>query len=85
MFSNCCCKILTGHTVNSEFYRKMVDQLLKRLWLVRLDKAQSGNWFLLHNNAPSHSATIVKQFLTKERITVLHHPHYLPDLAPVDY
>ena len=59
-------------TLNS--LRGVMDWLLKRLQCIRLDKAQSGNWFLLHNNAPSHIATIVKQFLTKKGITVLPTP-----------
>jgi len=45
----------------------------------------SGDWFLLHDNAPSHNATIVKQFLAQRKVTVLDHPPYLPDLAPTDY
>ena len=43
-----------GQIVNCEFYREAMDRNLKRLWRVRPDKAQSCNWFLLHNNAPSH-------------------------------
>jgi len=46
-----------GQIVNCEFYREAMDQNLKRLWCVRLDKALSGNWFLLHNNAPSHKSS----------------------------
>jgi len=46
---------------------------------------ESGDWFLLHNNAPSHSATIVKQFLAQRKVTVLDHPPYSPDLAPADF
>ena len=46
---------------------------------------ESGTWFLLHVNAPSHNATIVKQFLTQRKVTVLDHPPYSPDLAPADY
>jgi hypothetical protein len=42
------------------------------------------NWFLLHDNAPSHNATIVKQFLAKKIFTVVYHPSYSPDLAPAD-
>jgi hypothetical protein len=74
-----------GQNLNFEFYREVMVWLLKRLWCVKLDKAQSGNWFLLHNNAPSHNATFVKQFLTKKSITVLYHPLYFPDLPPADY
>jgi len=46
---------------------------------------ESGDWFLLHDNAPSHNATIIKKFLAQRNVTVLDHPPYLPDLAPADY
>jgi histone-lysine N-methyltransferase SETMAR len=46
---------------------------------------ESGDWFLLHDNAPSHNATIIKLFLTQQKVTVLDHPPYSPDLAPDDY
>ena len=46
---------------------------------------ESGDWFLLHDNAPSHNATIVKQFLAQRKVTVLDHLPYSPDLAPPDY
>lgn len=66
--------VLKRRTVNSEFYRQVRDRLLKRFWHIRLDTAQFGNWFLQHDNAPSHNATISKQFLAKKNITVLDHP-----------
>ena len=46
---------------------------------------ESGDWYLLHDNAPSHNATIVKQFLAQRKMTVLDHPPYSPDLAPANY
>ena len=46
---------------------------------------ESGDWFLLHDNALSHNATIVKQFLAQQKVTVLDHRPYSPDLAPPDY
>ena len=46
---------------------------------------ESGDWFHLHDNAPSHNATIVKQFLPQRKVTVLDHPPFSPDLAPADY
>ena len=46
---------------------------------------ESGDCLLLHNNAPSHNETIVKQFLAQWKVTVLNHPTYSPDLAPADY
>ena len=46
---------------------------------------ESGNWFLLHDITLSHNVTIVKQFLVQQKVTVLDHPPYSPDLAPADY
>jgi len=46
---------------------------------------ESGDWFLLHDNAPSYNATIVKQFLAQRKVTVFDHPPYSPDLVPADY
>jgi hypothetical protein len=61
-----------AETVNSELYREMMDRLLKRHRCLRPDRAESGNLLLLHDNAPSHNATTVKQFLTKKKsVTVL--------------
>ena len=34
--------VLEGETVSFEFYREVMDRLLKRLRRVRPDKAQSG-------------------------------------------
>jgi len=39
----------------------------------------------LHDNAPSHNATIFKQFLVQRKVTVLDRPPYSPGLAPADY
>ena len=74
-----------GQRVNVEFYVGVLDRLLKRIRRVRTAKFQSSEWFLLHNNAPSHNAAIVKKFLTNRNVAVLHHPPYSPDLAPADY
>jgi len=46
---------------------------------------ESGDLFLLHDNGPSHNATIVKQFSAHQKVTVLDHMPYSPDLASADY
>ena len=46
---------------------------------------ESGEWTLLHDNAPAHSCVLVRQFLAKRRVTVLGYPPYSPDLAPADF
>jgi len=74
-----------GQKVNAEFYMGVLDQLLKRIRQVRTTKFQSSEWFLLHDNTPSHNAATVKKFLANRNVAVLHHPPYSPDLAPADY
>jgi len=67
------------------YYKDVMERLLNRIRRVRLGMCESGDWFLLHDNAPSHNATIVKQFLAQRKVTMLDHPPYSPDLAPADY
>ena len=74
-----------GQKVNVEFYVGVLDRLLKRIRRVRKAKFQSSESFLLHDNATSHNAVIVKKFLANRKDAVLHHPPYSPDLAPADY
>ncbi len=74
-----------GQTVNADFYKHVLDQLLKRITRVRPDLQTSKAWRLLHDNAPLYNALLIRQFLAKKSITVLPHPLYSPDLAPVDY
>ena len=75
-----------------DIIKKLWSDFLKDLGLVVLklqnpvipDKMQ----FLLHENAPSHNTTIIKEFLAKESVTVfitnfLCYPLYSSDLVPV--
>jgi len=61
----------------------VLDWLLKKIRRVRKAKFQSSEWFLLHDNAPSHN--FVKKFLANRNVAVLHHPPNSPDLSPADY
>jgi len=38
-----------------------------------------------HDNAFSHMAFIVHEFIAKNNIIIMDHPAYLPDLAPSDF
>ena len=40
---------------------------------------------LLHDNASSHMCEVVKSFLASEKVKVLNHPPYSPDLSPCDF
>jgi len=74
-----------GETINAVYYKGITERVLNRIRCVRPGMCESGDWFLLHDNAPSNSATIVKQFLAQRKSTVFDHPQYSPDLAPADY
>ena len=39
---------------------------------------------LLHYNASSHKAAIVRKYLKQEKVVKLRHPPYSPDFAPCD-
>ena len=41
--------------------------------------------FLLHDNAPSHNAKEVNEFLMKKRMCLIERPPYSFDLSPCDY
>ena len=60
-------------TEESEFYNKK-----------RPSKGWSGV-HLLHDNASSHKCEVVKSFLASEKVEVLNHPPYSPDLSPCDF
>jgi len=77
--------VLEGETINAVYYKGVMERLLNRIRRVRPGMCQSGDWFLLHNNAPSPNETIIKQFLAQRKVTVHDRPPYSPDLAPADY
>jgi len=73
-----------GKTVNVEFYKGVIDRLLKRIQQVRPAAFCSRDFFLLRDNAPAHKAASVCQFFTPKNFTTLYHPPYSPDLSPPD-
>jgi hypothetical protein len=50
------------------------DWLLKRIQRGRPAAFCSPDFFLLHDNAPAHTAASVCQFLTPKNVTTLYHP-----------
>ena len=72
----------SGHTVTGQFYKNSV---LKKVFYKK--KRSSKGWsgvHLLHDNASSHKCEVVKSFLASEKVKVLNHPPYSPDLSPCD-
>ena len=64
-----------GETINVVYYKGVMERLLNKIRHVRSGTCESGDWFILHD-VPSHNATIVKQFLAQQKVTVLDHPLY---------
>ncbi len=75
----------TGQAVNANFYKDVLDRLIKRINFICPDLRSSWDWFLQCDNAPVHNAVSLRQFLAQKNVTVLHHPPYSLDLAPADY
>lgn len=74
-----------GQTVNATYYVKVLDRLRKRVLLLRCRKEIAATWQLHHDNAPSHTALYVREFLANYSLTMLPQPPYSPDLAPADF
>jgi len=74
-----------GKTVNAEFYKGVMDRLLKRIQRVRSAGFCSRDFFLLHDNAPAHKPASVCQFFTLKMLQSFIPPRYSPDLSPPHY
>ena len=71
-------------TVNSEYYKGLLERLRKDVRRKRPEKWANG-FILHHDNAPCHTSLLVRQFLSNKNITVCPHQPYSPDLAPCDF
>jgi len=76
--------VLRNTTVNSEYYKGLLERLRKDVRRKRPEKWANG-FILHHDNAPCHTSLLVRQFLSNKLITVCPHPPYSPDLAPCDF
>jgi len=72
-----------GQTVNQTFYLQVLELLRNRV--VRVSREIANTWFLHHDNAPSHTSFVVREFLAQHNITTLPHAPYNPALAPCDF
>jgi transposase len=43
------------------------------------------SWVLHHDNAPAHSSFLVRNFLAKNKMTVVPQPPYSADLTPANF
>jgi hypothetical protein len=72
-----------GKRENAEFYKGLMNRLLKRIQRVRPATFCSREFFLLHDNAPAHKAAFAN-FRPQKSYNPLSPPYSL-DLSPPDY
>jgi len=70
-----------GQSVNSGFYCEVLRRLREKVREFWREQTR----LLHHDNAPSHTAVLTDKFLAKNKIAVIPHPPYSPDLAPCDF
>jgi len=75
----------TGQTVNQIYYLEVLKRLREKVRRKRSELFANNSWILHQDNAPAHTAMSVREFLATKQITVLEHPAYSPDLAPVTF
>ena len=74
-----------GKSITGKYYKDVVLKKLKKYYQKLHPATGFKHVRLLHDNAPAHTSAIVTAFLKKEKVTVLPHPPYSPDLAPCDF
>lgn len=74
-----------GETINRFRYLATLRNLREAVRRKRPMLWRSGDWVLHHDNAPVHSALLIRNFCTKNGMTVIPQPPYSPDLAPADF
>ncbi|UYV70285.1 hypothetical protein LAZ67_7002374 [Cordylochernes scorpioides] len=74
-----------GITVNKEYYLQVMRNLREAIRQKRPDLWKNKNWLLHHDNAPTHTSLLVRDFLAKNNKLMRPQPPYSPDLAPCDF
>ena len=65
------------------FYVDVLKRLKERINRVRSEIKDS--WKLHHGNAPSHTASVMRDYLTRIEVATVPQPPYGIDLAPPDF
>ena len=74
-----------GKSVNIKFYKGKVLHNLKKYSLNRRPATGLRGVRLLHDNASSHKAATVREYLKEEKVVELPQPPFSPDLALCDF
>jgi transposase len=66
-------------------YIDILRRLREAVRRKRPETLKANSLFLLHDYAPAHGSALVKDFLARDRVTILEHPPYSPELAAADF
>lgn len=72
-------------TATAKWYKNLCLEPLLDTWQKEHLKSCKKNFVLNHDNAPIHKASIISQYIDQNKIKLLAHPPYSPDLAPCDF
>ena len=75
----------SDHTVTGRFYKNSVLKKVKEFYNKKRPSKGWSRVHLLHDNASSHKCEVVKSFLASEKVKVLNHPPYSPNLSSCDF
>ena len=74
----------SGHTVTGRLYKNSVLKKVKEFYNKKRPSKGWSGVHLLHDKASSHKCEVGKSCLASERVKVLNHLPYSPDLSPRD-
>lgn len=74
-----------GQTVTKEYYLAVMKRLREKIRQKRPELWENNSWILHHDNAPSHTSIMVREFLAKNSTKTIDQAPYSPDTAPADF
>ena len=89
MFWGCISKHRTGRlrcidgTMNAAKYKQVLEEDLIPEFNYAKENID-GDWKLMQDNAPCHTARAVKAFLREQQVEFIDWPPYSPDLNPIE-
>ena len=75
----------TGKSITGKFYKDVVLKKVKKFYKKKRPSVGLKGTFLLHDNAQTQKCNVVVDFLDKEKVKVIKHPPFSPDLSPCDF
>lgn len=74
-----------GQAVNNEYYLVVMRRMREAVCKNRPELWQNNTWVLHHDNAPSHTALVLREHFPKNSTSIVPQPPYSPDLAPCGF